>query len=108
MAQNETEGEVNGHIQYLYSKMMELRPEMREGNMDATEDWLDIADALLDPEIVGGRFDVELDSSALPYRIVGAMISLRSRLSRVGTGDQAIRSNPLRLSKMMLLNCCFD
>jgi general transcription factor 3C polypeptide 3 (transcription factor C subunit 4) len=47
MAQNETEGEVNGHIQYLYSKMMELRPEMREGNMDATEDWLDIADALL-------------------------------------------------------------
>jgi len=50
----------------------------------------DIADALLDPAIVGGRFDVELDSSALPYRIIGAMISLRSRLSRVGTGDQAI------------------
>jgi rSAM/selenodomain-associated transferase 2 len=50
----------------------------------------DIAAALSDPAVVGGRFDVELDSSALPYRIIGAMISLRSRLSRVGTGDQAI------------------
>jgi len=50
----------------------------------------DIAGALSDPAVVGGRFDVELDSRALPYRIIGAMISLRSRLSRVGTGDQAI------------------
>jgi rSAM/selenodomain-associated transferase 2 len=50
----------------------------------------DIAAALLDHAVVGGRFDVELDASALPYRIIGAMISLRSRLSRVGTGDQAI------------------
>src|ERR1700687_606920 len=50
----------------------------------------DIEAALSDPAVVGGRFDVELDSSALPYRIIGAMISLRSRLSRIGTGDQAI------------------
>ena len=50
----------------------------------------DIAGALSDPAVVGGRFDVELDSSALPYRIIGAMISIRSRLSRTGTGDQAI------------------
>jgi rSAM/selenodomain-associated transferase 2 len=50
----------------------------------------DIAAALSDPAVVGGRFDVELDSSALPYRIIGAMISMRSRLSRTGTGDQAI------------------
>jgi rSAM/selenodomain-associated transferase 2 len=50
----------------------------------------DIASALSDPAIVGGRFDVELDASALPYRIIGAMISLRSRISRTGTGDQAI------------------
>ena len=40
--------------------------------------------------MVGGRFDVKLDASALPYRIIGAMISLRSRISRTGTGDQAI------------------
>jgi rSAM/selenodomain-associated transferase 2 len=50
----------------------------------------DIAAALSDPAVVGGRFDVELDSSALLYRIIGAMISIRSRLSRTGTGDQAI------------------
>lgn len=50
----------------------------------------DIGAALSDPAVVGGRFDVELDSSALPYRIIGAMISMRSRLSRIGTGDQAL------------------
>jgi rSAM/selenodomain-associated transferase 2 len=50
----------------------------------------DIASALSDPAVVGGRFDVQLDASTLPYRIIGAMISLRSRISRTGTGDQAI------------------
>ena len=50
----------------------------------------DIASALSDPAVVGGRFDVQLDASSLPYRIIGAMISLRSRISRTGTGDQAI------------------
>lgn len=50
----------------------------------------DIASALSDPATVGGRFDVKLDASAIPYRIIGAMISLRSRISRTGTGDQAI------------------
>jgi rSAM/selenodomain-associated transferase 2 len=49
-----------------------------------------IAAALSDPGVVGGRFDVKLDASALPYRIIGAMISLRSRITRTGTGDQAI------------------
>jgi len=50
----------------------------------------DIASALSDPAVVGGRFDVRLDDRALPYRIIGSMISLRSRISRTGTGDQAI------------------
>jgi rSAM/selenodomain-associated transferase 2 len=50
----------------------------------------DIASALSDPTVVGGRFDLKLDSTAIPYRIIGAMISLRSRISRSGTGDQAI------------------
>jgi rSAM/selenodomain-associated transferase 2 len=50
----------------------------------------DIASALADPAVVGGRFDVQLDASTLPYQIIGAMISLRSRISRTGTGDQAI------------------
>jgi rSAM/selenodomain-associated transferase 2 len=50
----------------------------------------DIASAMNDPAVIGGRFDVELDSSALPYRLIGHLINLRSRLSRTGTGDQAI------------------
>jgi rSAM/selenodomain-associated transferase 2 len=50
----------------------------------------DIASALSDPSVVGGRFDVKLDANALPFRIIGTMISLRSRISRTGTGDQAI------------------
>ncbi|MGD0671932.1 MAG: TIGR04283 family arsenosugar biosynthesis glycosyltransferase [Candidatus Binatus sp.] len=50
----------------------------------------DIASALSDPAVVGGRFDVRLDSATLAYRIIGAMISIRSRISRTGTGDQAI------------------
>jgi rSAM/selenodomain-associated transferase 2 len=51
---------------------------------------VDIASALSAAAVVGGRFDVKLDASALPYRVIGAMISLRSRLSRTATGDQAI------------------
>ncbi|KAL1970571.1 hypothetical protein VTN77DRAFT_4215 [Rasamsonia byssochlamydoides] len=47
VAQEEIEADRSEQIRYLYSKMMELRPAMREGNAEATEDWLDIADALL-------------------------------------------------------------
>lgn len=50
----------------------------------------DIRAALADPRCVGGRFDVRLDGDRLMLRVVGTMISLRSRLSKVGTGDQAI------------------
>ena len=50
----------------------------------------DIASALSDRAVVGGRFDVALDASSLPYRVIGATISLRSRISRTATGDQAI------------------
>ncbi len=50
----------------------------------------DIAAALRNPAIAGGRFDLALDSFALPYRLIGWLISARSRLSRTGTGDQAI------------------
>jgi rSAM/selenodomain-associated transferase 2 len=50
----------------------------------------DIALALADPHVAGGRFDLELDESALPSRCLGKLISLRSRLMRSATGDQAI------------------
>lgn len=50
----------------------------------------DIEGALADPEVVGGRFDVRLDDNHPLCVLIGALISLRSRISRTGTGDQAI------------------
>jgi rSAM/selenodomain-associated transferase 2 len=50
----------------------------------------DIRSALEDRRTVGGRFDLQLDNPRPLLALVGFMISLRSRLSRVGTGDQAI------------------
>jgi rSAM/selenodomain-associated transferase 2 len=39
---------------------------------------------------VWGRFDVRIDSKAVLLRIVSAMMNLRSRLTRIATGDQAM------------------
>jgi rSAM/selenodomain-associated transferase 2 len=50
----------------------------------------DITSALEDPGVVGGRFDIELDESSLAWRLLGKLISLRSRVMRSATGDQAI------------------
>jgi len=50
----------------------------------------EIEEALADPEVVGGRFDVRLDDDHPLCVLIGALISIRSRISRSGTGDQAI------------------
>lgn len=50
----------------------------------------DIRECMADIRCVGGRFDIRLDSARPLLRLVGRMISLRSRLTRVATGDQAI------------------
>lgn len=50
----------------------------------------DIREALKDPRCVAGRFDVRLDGDHWALGLVSRMISLRSRLSKIGTGDQAI------------------
>jgi rSAM/selenodomain-associated transferase 2 len=50
----------------------------------------DIRVALQDRQVLGGRFDLQLDSPRPLLKLIGFMISLRSRLSKVGTGDQAI------------------
>lgn len=50
----------------------------------------DVEGALDDGAVVGGRFDLMLDDRALACRALGALISLRSRLMRSATGDQAI------------------
>jgi rSAM/selenodomain-associated transferase 2 len=46
--------------------------------------------ALADPSVVGGRFDLRLVPSSPLLALTGALINLRSRLSRIATGDQAI------------------
>jgi rSAM/selenodomain-associated transferase 2 len=50
----------------------------------------DIRRALTDQGCVGGRFDVELEGAHWMLKVIGRMISLRSRFSKVATGDQAI------------------
>jgi rSAM/selenodomain-associated transferase 2 len=50
----------------------------------------DIEAALADGLVVGGRFDVAFDVRGGALAIVAAMISLRSRVARSATGDQAI------------------
>ena len=50
----------------------------------------DIASALADPKVVGGRFDLELDEWSLGWCLLAKLISLRSRLMRSATGDQAM------------------
>jgi len=37
-----------------------------------------------------GRFDVALDGARPVYRLIGAMMNLRSRLTSIATGDQAM------------------
>jgi rSAM/selenodomain-associated transferase 2 len=50
----------------------------------------DIKSALGDERCPGGRFDVELEGRHWMLKIIGALINFRSRVTRVGTGDQAI------------------
>ena len=50
----------------------------------------DIRGALEDPQCIGGRFDVRLEGDRWMLRVIGAMISLRSRMTKIATGDQAI------------------
>jgi rSAM/selenodomain-associated transferase 2 len=49
-----------------------------------------VADALAPADVVGGRFDLRLDAPGLAYRVIERLIGLRSRLTGVATGDQAI------------------
>jgi rSAM/selenodomain-associated transferase 2 len=46
--------------------------------------------AVLAERPIWGRFDVRLSGSGLALRVIGTMINLRSRLTGVATGDQAI------------------
>jgi rSAM/selenodomain-associated transferase 2 len=50
----------------------------------------DVAQALNNPKCLGGRFDVELEGAHWVLKIISALINYRSRMTKVGTGDQAI------------------
>ena len=49
-----------------------------------------IAEALADPAIVGGRFDVHLEGASFWLPLVATGMNWRSRWSGIATGDQAI------------------
>jgi len=46
--------------------------------------------AVREERAVWGRFDVRLDAPGWPYRIIGAAMNARSRLTGICTGDQGI------------------
>lgn len=50
----------------------------------------DIEAAMRDRGVAGGRFDIALDAPGFAYWLIGRLISIRSRLSRTATGDQAM------------------
>jgi rSAM/selenodomain-associated transferase 2 len=49
-----------------------------------------VSDALSDPQVVGGRFDVRLDAEGWSFRMIETFMNVRSRMTKISTGDQAI------------------
>lgn len=49
-----------------------------------------VIEALADPRVAGGRFDVQFDSSSPWAGIISTLMNLRSRWTGIATGDQAI------------------
>jgi GT2 family glycosyltransferase len=49
-----------------------------------------IAEAMRDEGCVGGAFDLRIDSRRTGFRVIEKVASLRSRLTRIPYGDQAI------------------
>ncbi len=47
-------------------------------------------DAMADSEVVGGRFDLKLSGTHPMLRLIEQMINLRSRFTKISTGDQAM------------------
>jgi len=46
--------------------------------------------ALADPAVVGGRFDIRFDRPSIWGRLISILMNVRSRMTRISTGDQAI------------------
>jgi rSAM/selenodomain-associated transferase 2 len=56
--------------------------------------------ALANPRIVGGRFDVRLDSSRAIFQVISFLMNFRSRLTRIATGDHALFVRQTIFAKM--------
>lgn len=54
------------------------------------ENALSVISADAKAEHLWGRFDVQLSGKAIIYRVIEGLINVRSRLSSIATGDQAI------------------
>jgi len=61
------------------------------GDTDLCVEHIDDLKAVMgDTKFVGGRFDVRLSGAHPAFRVIEFMMNLRSRLSGISTGDQAI------------------
>jgi len=49
-----------------------------------------VKDAMNDPDVVGGRFDVQLSGRHPAFRMIEWFINWRSRITKISTGDQAM------------------
>ena len=49
-----------------------------------------ILEAFNDPEVMAGRFDVRFDTPRPVFKVIAFFINLRSRLTNICTGDQAL------------------
>jgi rSAM/selenodomain-associated transferase 2 len=47
-------------------------------------------EALANPGVVGGRFDVRFDCPSMWGRVISTLMNVRSRMTRISTGDQVI------------------
>ena len=51
---------------------------------------LAMEEAFADPAVVGGRFDVRFDRPSIWGQVISTFMNVRSRMTRISTGDQAI------------------
>jgi rSAM/selenodomain-associated transferase 2 len=56
--------------------------------------------ALGDPAVAYGRFDVRFDHPGMAFRLIAALMNLRSRLTGICTGDQAIFVGRARFERL--------
>lgn len=49
-----------------------------------------ISEAFSNPDIVAGRFDIRFDNPRPVFKVIAFFINLRSRLTKICTGDQAL------------------